>query len=108
MVPRQSVPIFSVSRSPIPHFSTDIAAAWEVVEELRTQGWYFRLECVKPGDPFTNFVVFKDDEQCRASFFQGYAEDWGPKPRNLRDAAARTTPLAICLAALKAVGHKFD
>lgn len=74
----------------LPYYSTDIAAAWEVVEKLFQSGFDLYLE------------TFKDDEdkpQCRVSFQAIDNQDKGSGP-----IYADTAPHAICLAALKAVG----
>lgn len=74
----------------IPPYSSDIAAAWQVVEKLFQLGFDLYLE------------TFKDDEdnpQCRVSFQQIDNQDKGSGP-----IYADTAPHAICLAALKAVG----
>lgn len=63
----------------ISHFSTDIAAAWEVVERLRSRGYRFEVRSQPQG-----FWVYFGEEM---------------------SAEAPTAPHAICLAALKAVGH---
>lgn len=69
----------------LPHYSTDIAAAWEVVEKLRLSvlqfedGWF--------ADPRL--------ESYREHF-------WGALGA---DDFSATAPLAICRAALEAVGH---
>lgn len=65
----------------IPEYSTDIAAAWEVVEKLRSMGKDIELRGHAPYEP-DNWQVVVNDEF--------YTE--GP------------APLAICLAALKAKG----
>lgn len=57
----------------LPHFSTDIAAAWEVVEKMRREGYIFDIEIRKD-------YVGVNCEHCESA------------------------PLAICLAALRAVG----
>jgi hypothetical protein len=62
----------------IPHYSTDIAAAWEVVEKIYSQTNHFTLNY----DPSHPLVDFGED-----------ALDIGA-----------SVPEAICLAALKAVG----
>lgn len=77
------------SAAPLPNYSDDIEAAWEVVEHLtRTTKQWFRLEmsCV------TNEASF---EISGAGDADG---DW--------TAEAETAPLAICRAALKAVGSR--
>jgi hypothetical protein len=60
-------------------YSTDIAAAWEVVEKLTRSGWYFELRA-------PNYL---------ASFFRGIDS-------HCESIEAPTAPHAICLAALKA------
>jgi hypothetical protein len=62
---------------PVDHYSTDIAAAWEVVEKLKPDDWAFRVEVLDDGDWWASFSAT--------------AESW-----------AGTVPLAICRAALKA------
>lgn len=67
----------------IPHYSTSIEAAWEVVEKCLEEGWEFDL--------FMNGIqydvgLYRDRE----------------KPSGIGD----TAPHAICLAALKASGIK--
>lgn len=74
----------------LPRFSTSIAAAWEVVEKMlsraaldhiqtETDGWHVQF-CAKTS-----------------------AEPWWHE-----HAVADTAPLAICLAALRAVGYRDD
>ena len=70
----------------IPHYSTCIQDAWKVVEKL-TQEWRFRLT--------HDFKRPNDERPYRAAFCK-----WGTKAHR---AYADTAPLAICLAALKAV-----
>jgi hypothetical protein len=71
---------------PVPRFSTDIAAAWEVVDTILTPtaAWgghrYFKVNAIQ--EMFT--VTFETNYEGRAT--------------------AKTMPHAICLAALKAVG----
>ena len=63
----------------IPRYSTDIAAAWEVVEKMIDQGRRFVIN--------NNFS--------RTMFIADFCG---------RDVLEKTAPLAICRAALKAVG----
>ena len=63
----------------LPHYSTDIAAAWEVVRVFSTWPWCF----TSSGDTF--------------KFDLGYEGE-------RYSAIAETAPMAICLAALKAKG----
>lgn len=65
----------------IPHYSTDIAAAWEVVEKMATLPR-------APGQ-YGGFQVNYDDHGWTAAFWKTYA--FGKSPSH-----------AICLAALKA------
>lgn len=79
-------------RSPVPHYSTDIAAAWLVVEAMRGRGLHLQMN-----DTLSAY---------RARFFTVEStRDWD---RESTDGAyyefADTAPHAICLAALKAVG----
>lgn len=69
-----------------PHFSTDIAAAWEVVEKVRELG-------------FDAIVVMHQDRIPYCQFVKPIDED------NIEEylGTAETAPLAICRAALKAV-----
>ena len=62
----------------LPLYSTDIAAAWEVVE--RFKDWDWKLYSHGEGE---SFVIYKDGTHYEAT--------------------APTAPLAICRAALKAV-----
>lgn len=74
----------------VPHYSTDIAAAWKVVEKLHAQagpeGWEvtINLQNFEPNtaEPFNGWIVTVGCETARAS----------------------SAPLAICIAALLAVG----
>ena len=66
-----------------PKYSTDLAAAWEVVEKMRER--------------YVDFLLEWDHDQWRASYC-GENED----------ARADTVALAICLAALRAVGVEVD
>jgi hypothetical protein len=64
----------------IPHYSTDIAAAWEVVEKMTE-------------NPEPHFELSKD----RAGWHAGFDPD---RPFKRVTAKATTAPLAICLARL--------
>lgn len=65
----------------LPNFSTDIKAAWMVVEKLRADGYYF---CLDEGDRGEYCCIFANPNVYRAE--------------------EETAPLSICLAALEAVG----
>lgn len=74
-------------RLPVPNYTTSIGYAWDVVERMRK--WHDRgliFKAYPVGFRFDYSAVF----QARDS------EQWS--------ANAETAPLAICLAALKAVG----
>ena len=80
----------------LPHYSTNIADAWEVVEKLgRWRGFDFML--VMP-DPEQTFHLHTYE----AGWYE--ATNDGPERRVVSD--ADTAPLAICLAALKAVSQE--
>lgn len=68
----------------IPNYSTNIAAAWEVVEKMRNLGWFFDL----------NF---------QASYTAMFRTDYLITTRRFEE-KEETAPHAICLGALKAVG----
>jgi len=67
----------------VPPFSTDISAAWQVVEHMRRRGRFVQITC-PVGDE-----IAVDIE--------------GPRGETLESSWAETAPLAICRAALKAV-----
>lgn len=89
-------PSFEVAQkwfTDLPHYSTDIAAAWEVVEELKGQ---CRLILR------TSRLSISQSSVVSAAFV-----DCGPLEEAqymCREAVLETAPHAICLAALKAVG----
>jgi hypothetical protein len=74
----------------IPHYSTDIAAAWQVVERMRDQGWTSH---------YTDLSL-DSREPWHSWHFTGTTPPNGPT----LSAQASTVPHAICLAALRAVG----
>lgn len=69
-------------------YSTDIAAAWPVVERMRELRWVFSLCTLNAGDFYCIFKV----------------HEFSSRPSAIHDARADTAPHAICLAALRAVG----
>jgi hypothetical protein len=73
--------VASVYYHPRP-FSTDLSAAWEVVEKMKQNNWFFIL----------SDNLFPD--RWEASFF------WDPN-QTMIEAIAETAPLAICRAALR-------
>lgn len=78
------------ARNTIPHYSTDIAAAWEVVERLTTGNdrWFYDCLWRDPNSGKWRFGNFDAD----GSFSL------------LEREMVETAPHSICLAALKAVG----
>lgn len=78
----------------VPHYSTDIAAAWAVVEKI--QGMFIKT-----------FDGNKNDWDCFEVDVRAWksSDGWGWSCRiNGWTACADTAPMAICLAALSAVG----
>ena len=73
----------------LPRYSTDIAAAWEVVEKM--------ADTPGPNGDHWGFMLDYNGVDCVAAF--GHWEDWEAK------GAADTAPHAICLAALAALKH---
>ena len=73
----------------IPHYSTDIAAAWQIIEKLKDEKRY--------GHPDAGFTLEYDNyhKVWRAEF------GWTPEQDN-------SPSMAICLATLKAVGIEGD
>ena len=67
-------------------FSTDIAAAWEVLEKLKDDSWYINVSWndTIPG-------------------VENYWSCWGWRSSDTTKGSAPTAPLAICRAALAAV-----
>lgn len=61
-------------------YSTDIAAAWEVVEKMRELGWWIGIETVRGGD------------------------EWSVQMGSRRELISGPLPLCVCRAALLAVG----
>jgi len=71
----------------VPNYSTDISAAWEVVEKL-------------------NYLSFNiSRENCAGVRYDANVYD-DPEMEDQINITADTAPHAICLAALKAVGHE--
>lgn len=75
---------------PLPYFSEDIAAAWEVVERLLSDGLVFLL----------NFLDVPYEPIGWHGCFHG---GWGNFKTDYHAFGCETAPLAICRAALKAV-----
>lgn len=77
----------------VPDYSTDIAAAWEVVEKMASKGFDAEVMSLSSGLPSVD-----DNHRCYCEF----QVPWRIGFNRLR-AFAPTVPLAICRAALKAV-----
>lgn len=82
-------------RSPIPHYSTDIAAAWLVVEKMSSDGWIHEIT-EHINDSQIKCAMFAN----RSGHYESYERSWDDE----QWAVSGTAPHAICLAALKAVG----
>lgn len=78
----------------VPHYSTDIAAAWEVVEQLKAHKDYVSFGLTDDSNSST--ATFANFE---GVWFAGFGLGVGGEC-----VGAATAPLAICLAALKAIG----
>lgn len=74
------------------HFSTDISATWQVVSELQQHGLHFSIESTVRGS--------LEDLRTKTKHYQWHVSVRGAKAEAREDTAA----LAICLAALRAVG----
>ena len=75
-------------------YSTDIAAAWTVVEKIKERGDLF------PNVSLIRVIDNKWQHKCEIWRNTGHACGW------IAEEYAATATLAICLAALKAVGCK--
>lgn len=76
----------------LPHYSTDIAASWEVVEKMRSMGFYYSVGSIVAlggrGPTLT----------------ESHAAGFGKRNALFETVSGETAPHAVCLAALKAVG----
>jgi hypothetical protein len=92
----QQAPWWEYFWDEIPFYSTNIADAWEVVEKLgRWRGFDFMLVMPNPEQTFHLHTY-------EAGWYE--ATNDGPERRVVSD--ADTAPLAICIAALKAVSQE--
>jgi hypothetical protein len=73
------------------HYSTDIAAAFAVVERMRELGWQFEIICYSGRDGGFTVSAYQDAFQ---------------HPKGLVDSSSDTLPEAICKCALAAVGER--
>lgn len=71
-----------------PSFTTDIAAAWQVVEKIQRNGWLFEVGYTPLGGWYADISAYdaKGNQTMKAIV-----------------ASKESAPMAICLAALKAV-----
>lgn len=75
----------------VPQYSTDMSAAWEVVEKLRLLGYQGGIDWARPES--------------------GYKCAFGASlipPHQRQSSRTETAPLAICLAALKVMGVSIE
>ena len=79
------------ARQPLPHFSTDIAAAWEVVERLYDEHWIVGIGSLA-----------ENPRGWRCELCNMWPDDFERAPTDI-EANGDTAPLAICRAALLAV-----
>ena len=79
----------------VPHYSSDIAAAWEVVERMRADGWKLYLTVPKVHPPG---II-----EPTVAYFQ--RDDEPPRSPNWR--YETHVPSTICLAALRALNIEF-
>lgn len=87
----------------VPRYSTDIASAWKVVEEMKKRKWDFQLSVWEHTDEVSAQFMCAEDGFCELHQTDSDMED-GISHGTIAEADA--APLAICLAALKAVGAK--
>ena len=80
----------------VPHYSTDIAAAWEVVQHLKD----------RDGSPHYLWLSYQGDSILTKTNSSHWLCAFS-SPEKFR-AEADTAPMAICLAALKAVGVEIE
>jgi hypothetical protein len=81
----------------VPCYSTDIAAAWEVVEKMAEITYAAHVLCKIE---YKQHVIGSNSWEVKMSTKIGVTP-----PRNDERAEAETAPLAICRAALKAVAN---
>lgn len=90
-----------------PHYSTDIAAAWQVVDRIA------QLVIADENAERLNYLRLEQNDSSGYSATFGFPymenEEWA-NTANQYDCSARadSAPLAICLAALKAVGVEVE
>jgi hypothetical protein len=75
-------------RNPVKRYSSDVAAAWQIVPIMGGKGYWFRLDNIDSEGYWS--ALFSNDLQ----IFSDYTGE-----------SAETAPLAICLAALAALAQ---
>lgn len=87
----------------VPRYSTDIAAAWQVVEQVT------KTQCDDTGSFYVFKIVKKHHKWCtyiKHPLWMGIHNELG-KNYEMYQAYADTAPLAICRCALKAMGGAY-
>jgi hypothetical protein len=82
-----------IDARPVPWFSRDMTAAMQVVEAMAARGFWCQMR--------TPFRAGADGDGYWAGFTPHSTTGWNGRPDHWT--SAETLPLAICLAALKAV-----
>ncbi len=107
--PREGLPAVAT-------YSTDIGAAWAVVEKLRDLGFMVRVQEMPDNYPYYANAVNEPDQAihrktvCIVDYLKGmYSNDPEERAKHQKYRRARTTysdstPHAICLAALRVFG----
>ena len=89
--------------SDLPHYSTDISAAWEVTEKITD---IFSMPGVFGGSRYGRFYLYITKVRAlgfSANYHQAVFKRNGGKDKKVVTSLGDTTPLAICRAALLAV-----
>lgn len=81
-------------------YSTSIAAAWDVVEKMRIDGWNFSMLGEAPRTPPRTSIPSDKDPKNRFRFHNLMHQP----PKDPDGADEATMPLAICVASLRALG----
>lgn len=76
----------------VPRYSTDISAAWQVIQKMQSDGWHYEI-CDSHWEP-SHYVKFG----------RGKYDPYDDMFREEHSATGPTPWMAICLAALEAVG----
>lgn len=76
----------------VPEFSTDIGAAWEVVNEMTNRNYFFLVS----NSAISGGLIKLGENKIFASF--------GRKNEPVEHTVGESAPHAICLAALKSIG----